>query len=89
MSRANSASQRGIAGPAPVTYALFYSVKIALVAGLLVAGRRIWGDFRPGPRWGGLALAVGIGVLVTIGWVGLERLPYPRVPLSARLHSCR
>jgi CAAX prenyl protease-like protein len=69
-------------GPGPTAYALFYALKIALVAALLVAGRRAWNDFRPGPGRIGLALAVGIGLLVTIGWVGLERLPYPRIPLS-------
>jgi CAAX prenyl protease-like protein len=77
---------RGAGGGAhPVWYPTFYAVKVAVVAALLVAGRRVWAaDFRAKPTAGGLALAIGLGLLVTVGWVGLERLPYPKMGLGDR-----
>jgi CAAX prenyl protease-like protein len=69
-------------GPHPFWYPLAYAAKVVIVTGLLVAGRRAWGDLRPRPDGRAIALAVVIGLVVTVGWVGLERLPYPRMPLA-------
>jgi CAAX prenyl protease-like protein len=69
-------------GPHPTWYPLAYAAKVAIVTALLVAARRTWADLRPRPSAQAVALAVAIGAVVLVGWVGLERLPYPRLPLT-------
>jgi CAAX prenyl protease-like protein len=68
--------------PDPLWYPLFYALKIALVAGLAWLGRSAWRDLAPRPGVRTLALAVALGVAIGIGWVALERVPYPRFRLS-------
>jgi CAAX prenyl protease-like protein len=77
---------RGPGGAAhPAWYPAFYALKMAVVTATLVAGRRVWaGDLRARPSAVALAMAVGLGLLVTAGWVGLERLDYPRMGLGDR-----
>lgn len=74
---------RSAAGGAhPVYYPVFYALKIALVIAMLVVARRTWSDFRPFPRFPQLAASVLLGLVVAAVWIGLERLPYPRLPLT-------
>jgi uncharacterized protein len=63
-------------GPHPTYYPLFYAFKIAIVAFVCWLGRSTWADLRPWPGRKSLALAVGLGLLVTLMWVGLDGL-YP------------
>lgn len=74
-------SGSGGGGIHPTYYPLAYAGKVALVAVLLLVGRSVWRpDLRVWPTRRGWRLAGVIGLVVTLGWVGLERLPYPRVP---------
>lgn len=67
----------------PLWYPTFYAVKIAVVTGLLVAGRRVWSaDLRARPSAAVVAMAVGLGLLVTAWWVGLEKVDYPRMAMG-------
>ena len=59
-------------GPHPTFYPLYYAFKIAVVAVVCWLGRSTWRDLRPWPGAKSLALAVGLGVLVTVLWVGLD-----------------
>jgi CAAX prenyl protease-like protein len=59
-------------GPSPVWYPLAYTVKVAVVAALMWACRSTWSDLRPWPRPAAVMLAVVLGVLVTVAWVGLD-----------------
>ncbi len=69
----------------PLWYPTFYALKIAIVTALLIVGRRVWtADLRPRPSLATLAMAIGLGLLVTAWWVGLERLPYPRMNMGDR-----
>ncbi len=68
--------------PHPVWYPVAYTVKVAAVLVLLGIGRTALSDLRPGPGVLALLLAVVVGVAVTVGWVGLERLPYPKIPVT-------
>lgn len=69
----------------PLWYPTFYAAKIAVVTGVLVAGHRVWSaDLRTRPSAAVVALAIGLGLLVTAWWVGLERLPYPRMNMGDR-----
>jgi CAAX prenyl protease-like protein len=58
--------------PHPAWYPVAYGIKIALVIAVAWASRSAWRDLWPWPSWGGLALAVALGVLVTVLWVGLD-----------------
>ncbi len=58
--------------PSPTWYPLAYTVKIAIVAALMWAYRSSWHDLSPRPGFTALALAVGLGLLVAIIWVGLD-----------------
>jgi CAAX prenyl protease-like protein len=59
-------------GPSPVWYPLAYTAKVAIVAALMWACRSTWRDLRPWPRPIAVVLAVGLGLLVTVAWVGLD-----------------
>jgi CAAX prenyl protease-like protein len=63
---------KGAEGPQPGAYAWFYTLKIAAVIVSMVIGRSALADLRPWPRPPALALAVGLGLLVTLLWVGLD-----------------
>jgi CAAX prenyl protease-like protein len=54
-------------------------VKLAAVIITAWFCRATWRDLRPVPGARALGLAVVVGLLVAVGWVGLERLPYPRI----------
>lgn len=62
--------------PRPVVYAWFYAFKITAVIGALWFGRSTLADLHPWPGPRALGLAVGLGLLVTLLWVGLDGL-YP------------
>lgn len=67
----------------PVWYPTFYAVKIAVVVALLVVGRKVWSaDLRLRPSAAAITMAIGLGLLVTAWWVGLERVPYPRMGMG-------
>jgi CAAX prenyl protease-like protein len=53
-------------------YPAFYAFKMAVVAVVCWLGRSTWRDLSPRPGARSLALAVGLGVLVTVLWVGLD-----------------
>lgn len=61
--------------PDPLWYPIAYSLKVIVVAALLVWFRSAWRDFRPVPRgmapWV-VAVLTGLGVIVV--WVGLDLL---------------
>jgi uncharacterized protein len=65
--------------PHPKWYPLAYAVKIAVVAAVAFACRSAWRDLSPPPTWGTLTLAVGLGLVVTTLWVGLDGR-YPPIP---------
>ena len=58
--------------PSPIWYPLAYTAKVAIVAALMWACRSTWRDLSPRPSLASLALAVGLGLLVTALWVGLD-----------------
>jgi CAAX prenyl protease-like protein len=53
-------------------YPIAYSVKILLVAFVAILCRATWRDLIPIPRASQLVVAIIIGVLVAIAWVGLD-----------------
>jgi CAAX prenyl protease-like protein len=59
-------------GPHPTYYPIFYAFKLAVVAAVCWLGRSTWADLRPWPGWKSLSLAVSLGLLVTLLWVGLD-----------------
>ena len=68
----------GGAGPRPTWYAIAYVAKVAVVSAVAWSCRSTWRDLKPWPGPVALGLAIGLGFGVTVLWVGLERLPYPR-----------
>jgi CAAX prenyl protease-like protein len=69
--------------PSAVWYPLAYTVKVAVVALLAWRFRSTWSDFRPRPTFGTLLLAVTLGLLVWVLWIGLDGL-YPALPLMGK-----
>jgi CAAX prenyl protease-like protein len=65
--------------PSPRWYPPAYTLKMVVVLGLLWHGRAIFRDLRPWPGLAGSCLAIGLGLLVTAAWVGLEG-HYPEFP---------
>lgn len=65
-------------GPHPAYYPLAYAAKMAVLTALMVAGRVAWRDLSPRPGTRAVALAALVGVAVTVGWVLLERIGYPK-----------
>jgi CAAX prenyl protease-like protein len=63
--------------PHPTWYPVAYAAKIAIVAAVAFACRSTWRDLRPRPRPVAWLASVGIGLLVTALWVGLDPF-YPR-----------
>ncbi len=59
-------------GPHSPYYPAFYAAKMAAVAAVMVACRSTWRDLLPRPGPGTTILAVGLGLLVTGLWVGLD-----------------
>jgi hypothetical protein len=53
-------------------YPLFYAFKIILVIACLVFFRSTWADLRPMPKAAGTAVAIALGLLVIVVWVGLD-----------------
>jgi uncharacterized protein len=67
--------------PSPVWYPLAYTAKVLIVAGLMWACRSTWRDLSPWPGLGASALAVILGLFVTLVWVGLDGY-YPTFSLT-------
>lgn len=65
--------------PSPVYYPLAYTLKIVVVSALLWVCRSTFRDLIPWPSLSQAGLAVGLGLLVTAGWVGLDGR-YPDLP---------
>ena len=61
----------------PNAYALIYVVKIVLVALIAVICHAAWRDLLPWPKPVDWAIAIGLGLLVAVVWVGLDAY-YPR-----------
>jgi CAAX prenyl protease-like protein len=59
-------------GPSPRWYPLAYTLKVAIVAGLMWACRSTWRDLSPRPSLRALGLAVVLGLLVVVAWIGLD-----------------
>ncbi len=62
--------------PHSAYYPAYYAIKIAVVSVVCWLGRWSWRDLQPWPGAVSTALAVGLGSLVTVAWVGLDGL-YP------------
>ncbi|WP_152051942.1 CAAX prenyl protease-related protein [Tautonia marina] len=61
-------------------YPVAYTVKAVLTAIIMVVfGRSAWADLKKTPAIGGWVLAVVLGVMVTVVWVGIDGL-YPPLP---------
>jgi CAAX prenyl protease-like protein len=67
--------------PSPIWYPLAYAAKVVLVAGMMWACRSTWRDLSPRPSLRALALAVVLGVLVIVVWVGLDGY-YPKFAIT-------
>ena len=63
----------------PTWYPLVYALKVVIVLATMGLGWRVFRDLWPLPNRAGWALAVGTGLLVAVGWVGLEQIPYPKI----------
>lgn len=63
-------------------YPLAYTAKIAIVTVLAWVGRAAWRDLFPLPGFRAIGLAVALGVAVTVAWVGLESIPYPKITMA-------
>jgi len=59
-------------------YPAVYAAKIAVVAVVAWACRATWRDFRPWPSSKAMGLAISLGELIAVAWVGLDR-HYPRL----------
>lgn len=65
--------------PSPLWYPLAYTLKVAVVTGLVWCYRVAWRDLTPRPGPLALALAVVTGLVVIAAWVGLDgRYPVPK-----------
>src|SRR5262249_19701311 len=64
-------------GPNSTWYTLAYTAKVVVVAAVALACRSAWRDLRPMPGPRTLAVAVGLGLVVALFWVGLDPY-YPR-----------
>jgi CAAX prenyl protease-like protein len=58
--------------PSSFWYPLVYAVRVVIVGILFWHFRATWADFRPWPKPGAIALAVGVGLLVWGAWIGLD-----------------
>jgi CAAX prenyl protease-like protein len=58
--------------PSALWYPLAYTAKVAIVGALMWACRSTWRDLSIWPRLGATCLAVAVGLLVTVVWVGLD-----------------
>jgi CAAX prenyl protease-like protein len=67
--------------PHALWYPLAYALKILVVSAIAWWGRAAWRDLLPMPGAGGLALAIALGAMVTLAWVGLDGL-YPTFGIS-------
>jgi CAAX prenyl protease-like protein len=66
-------------GVDPFWYPAFYVLKVVVVTIVAVACRTAWRDLFPWPAARETALAVVVGLAVTILWVACERwVPYPK-----------
>jgi CAAX prenyl protease-like protein len=59
-------------GASPFWYPLAYTAKVAIVAALMWACHSTWRDLKPWPGGRAIALAVALGLAVTVVWVGLD-----------------
>lgn len=67
--------------PSHVWYPLGYTAKVAITAALMWACRSTWRDLSPFPGPKAVALAVVLGLLVIVAWVGLDGY-YPTFALT-------
>jgi CAAX prenyl protease-like protein len=67
---------KGSEGPYPTYYPVYYAFKITVVALVCWLGRETWRDLLPWTGLKSIGLAVGLGMFVTVLWVGLDGL-YP------------
>jgi CAAX prenyl protease-like protein len=70
-------------GTRPTAYAVFYTVKIALVTIVAWLSRSIWTDLRPHPPAAWTIASIAIGALVIVLWVGLDGR-YPALPVQEK-----
>jgi CAAX protease family protein len=66
--------------PHPLWYPIAYTVKIIVVVAVAYVYRSTWRDLLPRPSLAVVALAVFVGLVVTLLWIGLDGL-YPDIPL--------
>jgi uncharacterized protein len=69
--------------PSPTWYPVAYAARVLVVAAIAWYYRATWKDFRPFPTIGNLVLAVLIGLVVVVLWVGLDGR-YPSLPLMGK-----
>ncbi len=65
--------------PSPTWYPAVYTLKVVIVSVLLWHCRTIFGDLRARPSPLGWCAAVALGLIVALGWVGLDG-HYPELP---------
>jgi CAAX prenyl protease-like protein len=67
----------------PEAYAIFYTIKIAVVSLVAWWSRPAWRDLapRPSPFW--IAASIGLGALVVALWLGLDGR-YPALPMQEK-----
>jgi uncharacterized protein len=65
--------------PSPGWYPAAYAAKALIVACLMWYYRSTWRDLRPTPGPAALGMAVAVGLLVIVLWIGLDGL-YPSLP---------
>ncbi len=61
-------------GPHPTWYPVAYALKVAIVAAVAWVFRSAWSDLKPWPGPKGMGVAIGLGFVVAVLWVGLD--PY-------------
>lgn len=64
-------------------YPAFYGLKVVAVVAVLIACRSTWRDYRPFPRPPAIGLSIGLGLLVTLVWVGIDGW-YPSLPFLGK-----
>jgi CAAX prenyl protease-like protein len=64
-------------GPNPAWYASAYAAKVIVVAVVVWLCRSAWRDLKPWPGPGMLGVAIGLGLLIAVIWIGIDPY-YPR-----------
>ncbi len=66
-------------GPHLTWYPVAYTFKVLVVLVVMWVCRSAWRDLKPLPNLKGLALSIGVGLLVILAWIGLDPW-YPPLP---------